>query len=110
MAESVRFVPIIQIMKAIRILITAGAALFPVLLASCNKEEATTTTNIEASNARPYPIDTCLVSGEKLGSMGDPVVIVHEGREIKFCCDSCIPKFKKDSAKYIATLDAASGE
>jgi YHS domain-containing protein len=51
-----------------------------------------------------YPLDTCVVSGEKLGSMGEPFVITHEGTEVRFCCDSCVPKFKKDPAKYLAKL------
>jgi len=51
-----------------------------------------------------YPLDTCVVSGEKLGSMGEPFVITHEGTEVRFCCDGCLPKFKKDPAKYLAKL------
>lgn len=54
----------------------------------------------------PYPLDTCSVSGEKLGDMGDPVVKIHEGREVKFCCKGCIKKFDKDPAKYLAEVDA----
>lgn len=53
---------------------------------------------------KPYPLDTCLVSGEKLGSMGKPFVIVHEGQEIAFCCKKCKPKFDADPAKYLAKL------
>lgn len=35
----------------------------------------------------------------------DPkVTIVHEGKTIGFCCADCIPEFKKDPAKYMATL------
>ncbi len=57
---------------------------------------------------KPYPLSTCLVSGEKFGGdMGKPVVIVYEGREIKFCCKSCIGKFKKDSATYLKKLEQA---
>lgn len=70
---------------------------------SCNKPEGRNVAS--ASSVKPYPLDTCLVSGEKIGSMGDPIIIHHEGREIKFCCDSCVPKFKKDPAKYLAKLD-----
>ena len=54
-----------------------------------------------------YPLDVCVVSGQKLGSMGDPVVIQHEGRTVKFCCQSCVAIFKKDPAKYLVKLDAA---
>ena len=58
----------------------------------------------EAPKVKPYPLDTCLVSDEKLGSMGKPVVFTHEGQEIKLCCKSCRPKFKKDPAKYLKKL------
>ena len=53
----------------------------------------------------PYPLAKCAVSGEKLGSMGDPIVRVHEGREIRFCCKGCLPAFKKDPAKVLAEID-----
>ncbi len=33
----------------------------------------------------PYTLDTCPVSGEKLGSMGDPSVKMYDGREVRFC-------------------------
>ena len=50
----------------------------------------------------PYPLTTCLVSGESLtgGDMGDPVSLVHDGQEFKFCCKMCIGKFNKDPQKY----------
>lgn len=53
----------------------------------------------------PYSLDVCAVSGEKLGSMGDPIQLIHSGREIKFCCAGCEPRFKADPAKYIAGVD-----
>lgn len=53
---------------------------------------------------KPYPLDTCIVSGNKLGSMGKPVTKVHEGQEIKFCCKPCIKKFDANPAKYMAKL------
>jgi hypothetical protein len=55
----------------------------------------------------PYPLNTCLVSGEKLGQMGAPYVITNGTREIKFCCSGCVKDFNKDSAKYLKKLDAA---
>jgi hypothetical protein len=74
---------------------------------SCNKQEDSTAVSAVESGTKPYPLDTCLVSGEKLGSMGEPVVIIHEGREIKFCCDTCVPDFKKNPEKYLPKLDHA---
>lgn len=53
---------------------------------------------------KPYKLDTCIVSGEKLGEMGEPFVFVHEGQEIKLCCKSCKKKFDKDPAKFLKKL------
>ncbi len=53
---------------------------------------------------RPYPLDTCLVSGGKLGSMGQPVVYTYKGQEIRFCCAGCIPRFEQDPEKYMKKL------
>lgn len=76
------------------------------LFSSCKPQEtASTEPAATASATKDYPLDVCLVSDEKLGSMGDPVVIVHEGQQIKFCCDSCIPKFEKNPAKYLGKLE-----
>lgn len=55
----------------------------------------------------PYPLSTCPITGEQLGSMGEAVVKLYEGREVRFCCKSCPPKFEKDLAKSLETLDAA---
>ncbi len=57
--------------------------------------------------ADKYPLETCVVSGEKLGSMGKPYVHKHEGREVQFCCKGCIKTFDKDPAKYLSKIDAA---
>ncbi len=59
---------------------------------------------------KPYTLKTCVVSGEKLGEMGKPVMYVHEGREIKFCCKDCIKDFKKDPAKYVKKIDEAEAK
>lgn len=56
---------------------------------------------------KPYPLDVCVVTGEKLGEMGKPVVIQHEGREVRFCCAACPDKFRQDPAKYLKKLDEA---
>jgi hypothetical protein len=56
------------------------------------------------ADAKPYTLETCIVSDEKLGSMGKPVVRVHEGQEVKFCCDSCIEDFEKEPKKFLTKL------
>lgn len=59
------------------------------------------------SEASTYPLDYCLITGEKLGSMGDAVVKVYDGREVKFCCGGCVKPFEKDQAKWMKKLDEA---
>lgn len=57
---------------------------------------------------KPYPLDYCLVSGDKLGGdMGKPIIIVYKGQEFKFCCSDCPPKFKKKPDKYMKELHEA---
>jgi len=85
-------------MKTI-LLITAIA----LALVSCNKEKPAMGES-SSDTAKPYPLQVCIVSDEKLGSMGEPVVIEHEGQQVKFCCDHCIPKFKEDPEKYLSKL------
>ncbi len=52
-----------------------------------------------------YILSTCPISGEALGSMGDPIVKTYEGREVKFCCQMCVPRFEKDLKASFAKLD-----
>ena len=61
-----------------------------------------------------YPLDTCVVSGEKLeGDMGSPVDYVHKeagkpDRLVRFCCKGCIKDFQKDPAKFLKRIDDAA--
>jgi YHS domain-containing protein len=59
---------------------------------------------------KPYPLDKCVVSGEKLGEMGKPVVYEYKGREIKFCCKDCIKDFKKNPDKYVKKIEEAEAK
>ena len=54
---------------------------------------------------KPYKPDTCIVSDEKLGEMGKPVVLEYKGQEIKLCCKDCRKDFDKDPAKYLKVLE-----
>jgi YHS domain-containing protein len=56
---------------------------------------------------KPYPLETCVVSGEKLGEMGKPFVFTYEGQEVKLCCKNCKKDFDKEPAKYIKKIDEA---
>ncbi len=62
-----------------------------------------------------YPLDACMISGDKLegGDMGPPLDYVYrqEGqpdRLIRFCCPHCLRDFKKDAAKFLKQLDDAT--
>lgn len=61
-----------------------------------------------AQKPKPYPLETCLVSGEGLDEMDERVATVHEGQTFEFCCKPCLVKFKKDPDKYVAKLAAAT--
>jgi YHS domain-containing protein len=60
-------------------------------------------------SAGEYPLKTCVVSGEKLGEMGDAFVFVYQGTEVRLCCEMCKPKFDKNPAKYLEKLQPPSG-
>ena len=47
----------------------------------------------------------CPVSGEPLGTMGDPVKVVVKGRTVFLCCDGCKEALMADPDKYLKKLD-----
>jgi len=80
-------------------LIMAGVTL---LFASCASSGGRATASL--AGAKAYPLKTCIVTDNALDSMGDMQTIVHEGQVVKFCCEPCVAKFKKNPAKYLAKL------
>ncbi|ACB74839.1 hypothetical protein [Opitutus terrae] len=66
-----------------------------------------------AAQKADYPLQVCAVSGEELGSMGEPFDYIHKedgkpDRLVRMCCDGCVKKFKKDPAKYLKKIDEAA--
>ncbi|MDF1800112.1 MAG: hypothetical protein P1V81_13115 [Planctomycetota bacterium] len=59
------------------------------------------------AQSKDYPLTTCPVSKEELGSMGRPLDRVVGGRLIRLCCKGCIKKLAADPARFVATVDAA---
>lgn len=61
----------------------------------------------------PYPLDICIVGNEPLGANAVTVILkdmadpLQEWRHMRFCCDTCVAKFRAEPAKYIAALDKA---
>ena len=60
-----------------------------------------------------YPLETCPVSGEKLGK--DATVVVLEGMkdkkldgtQVRFCCAKCAASFKAEPEKYVGKMNEA---
>jgi hypothetical protein len=92
-----------KIMKSLTVAVLAVSFLAGPLVGFAVDEKA-------APKAKPYPLKTCVVSGEKLGEMGDPYVFTHEGREVKLCCKSCLKDFNKAPAKYVKKMEEAEAK
>ncbi len=62
-----------------------------------------------------YPLKSCLVSNEPLGSMGEATPYIHRvagkpDRVIFVCCEGCIDDFKGDPAKFLKKVDDAAAK
>ena len=57
------------------------------------------------AQSKSYPIDTCVVGGEKLGK--DAVSVMYGTTLVRFCCKDCIAKFEKSPAEFVAKLHPA---
>ena len=62
------------------------------------------TSTPKAPAVRPYTLDTCVVMDSKLGSMGDPIVRVYDGQQVKFCCEPCVEEFESDPEFYLEKM------
>jgi hypothetical protein len=60
-----------------------------------------------AAQKPSYPLTSCVVSGEPLGSMGDPIDLVVEGRLYRLCCKGCVKKVQADPAPFAEKVIAA---
>lgn len=69
-----------------------------VALASCAG------TSSPGGPVKSYPLKTCIVTDNELGSMGEVVTKVYDGQEVKFCCKPCVKKFEANPAKFLSKL------
>jgi hypothetical protein len=65
-----------------------------------------------AEARKSYPLEVCVASDEKLGSMGKSPEYIYRvagqpDRLVVFCCEGCEEDFMKEPAKYLAKIDAA---
>ena len=70
---------------------------------------------IVASSTDPaaYPLDVCVLSGEKLGTMGQPFDRIHgqdgqPDRLVRLCCKGCLKDFDRDPSRYLRQIDDAT--
>ncbi|MEK7952852.1 YHS domain-containing protein [Luteolibacter soli] len=84
-------------------------------LVSCASPAPATATGTAAASAKvtkktaakpkPYPLKTCLVTGDGLDEMDERVSTVYEGQTFEFCCKPCLKKFNKNPGKYVKALE-----
>ena len=53
-----------------------------------------------------FPMSRCPLCDSYLGSRGEAVEIVHSGRQIRLCCDSCRLAFERDPSQALARVDS----
>ena len=107
-----------QIMRSLLSSLLLSAAVLvaaaPSFAQSGDKKPATPAESEVIAKARAaYPLKTCLVSDESLGSMGDAIPFVYKAagkpdRVVFFCCEGCIDDFKADPAKFLKKVDDAA--
>lgn len=76
----------------------------PVLIRAADTNSPGSSTNIPA---KPYPLNYCIVSGDKIGDMGKPITTNYMGQQIIFCCPDCVKDFKKAPDKYLKEIQDA---
>ncbi|MCP5521662.1 MAG: hypothetical protein H7A46_08950 [Verrucomicrobiales bacterium] len=85
----------------------AAAAALTALLLLLPGLRAADATNPAPLKPKPYPLNKCLISGEKLGDMGDPVRVVIEDHEFLLCCKGCEKELRADARAFLAKHDEA---
>ncbi|MFT5467765.1 MAG: hypothetical protein ACI8UO_002872 [Verrucomicrobiales bacterium] len=94
--------------KSITKILAASLAAFALFLGACTSNDAGVSSSADGGASvgavKPYPKDTCLVTGNDLNSMGGPVVRVYDGQQVKFCCKPCVKKFEASKEKYLSQL------
>ena len=102
----------------LKLLLLPIVTAFTIFLTGCGGEEDphhdhdghdhSAATDESAAGDAGYPLTTCVVSGESLGSMGIPVKVVHDGTTVKLCCKSCIDDFNATPEVFVDKLKVGS--
>jgi len=92
-------------MKSLKYIVALTMAVVLVIFALTSRAD-----DQKTEKPKPYPLDTCLVCGMKLGDMGKPCVFVYKGQEIKVCNESEKKDFDKAPDKYMKRLANAEAK
>lgn len=65
-----------------------------------SKHMATIDAALIRSQIEAYPSKACPVSGEALGSMGDPINRLYGTKLVRLCCKGCLKSYEKNPAKF----------
>lgn len=95
---------------------TADGTTFKTCCAKCQakveKDPATYKAKLEAASMKAqlahYPLKKCVISGEELGGMGEPVQLMLDGTLVQLCCKSCVAKAKANSAAMVQKVATAA--
>ncbi|MDP8244733.1 MAG: hypothetical protein P9L94_11670 [Candidatus Hinthialibacter antarcticus] len=55
-----------------------------------------------------YPLETCLVTKQKLTAMGKAVDLIYKNRLVRFCCSNCVTEFTKNPEPILNQLNEAT--
>lgn len=97
----------IEIVKGNRLFRLCCADCVPVLEKDPAPYVAKLDALVIAAQKPKYALDSCPISGKKLGSMGEPLDIVAGNRLVRLCCGGCTAKFASNPQAVLAKLDAA---
>jgi YHS domain-containing protein len=81
--------------------------LFCSSIIGCSNQTNNPVNDDNSSASQSYSLDFCVVSGNDLSDEDTnmiPFTYEYEGIQIVFCCKPCLPKFKKNPAKYMAII------
>ena len=105
----------LKCISAVFLVAAAGSIFLSVRAADTNTAGSASSNSAASAKPTPYPLDHCVVSGEKFGGdMVPPIVFVYSNsavnQEIKFCCPMCKPQFLKDPDKYMKVIQDAEAK
>jgi Cu(I)/Ag(I) efflux system membrane fusion protein len=70
---------------------------------------AQVTLHAAARDGTARAVETCPVSGRRLGSMGPATVVEIGGRTVPICCRGCAPKLRAEPDRYLAPRENPGG-